>query len=295
MIAADIARALGGAHRYGQWWRCRCPIHASSGPTLALDDGDRGLVVHCHAGRCRADILAELGRRGLTADHGEARPISDPEAGTRRRDAGAADRQRGIAEGLDIWGASYPADASPQVPRYLASRGYPIPPSLGLDSVRNPSLDLGTVNRVETIRREVPARSAGAGRSLTYSKCSPSADRERAAVRSTQRRAQLRARPTDFAAVNRVALAILPMLLERWLPGGRTEGAEFVAINPRRPDRHLGSFRISTRTGRWADFAIAGARGGDPVSLAAYLAGIGQLEAAERLAEMLGIEANDGR
>ena len=95
--------------------------------------------------------------------------------------------------------------------------------------------------------------------------------------------------------MNRAALAILPTLLERWLPGGRTEGAEYVAINPRRSDRHLGSFRINLRTGRWADFAIAGARGGDAVSLAAYLAGIGQLEAAERLAEMLGIKARHGR
>lgn len=147
------------------------------------------------------------------------------------------------------------------------------------------------MNRVETIRRDVPARSAGAGRSVTYSKCSLSTDRERAAVRSPR----WRTRPTDFAAVNRAALAILPTLLERWLPGGRTEGAEFVAINPRRPDRHLGSFRINARTGRWADFAIAGARGGDPVSLAAYLAGIRQLEAAQRLAAMLGIKACDGR
>jgi hypothetical protein len=102
-------------------------------------------------------------------------------------------------------------------------------------------------------------------------------------------------RPIDFDRVSRAALVVLPTLLERWLPGGRTERAEFVAINPRRPDRHLGSFRINTRTGRWADFAIAGARGGDPVSLAAYLAGIGQLEAAQRLAAMLGIKACDGR
>jgi hypothetical protein len=92
-----------------------------------------------------------------------------------------------------------------------------------------------------------------------------------------------------------VALVALLGLLERWLPGGRTEGAEYVVLNPRRSDQHLGSFRVNLRTGRWADFAIAGARGGDVVSLAAYLAGIGQLEAAERLAEILGIEARHGQ
>jgi hypothetical protein len=99
----------------------------------------------------------------------------------------------------------------------------------------------------------------------------------------------------DFAAVNRAAMMVLPTLLARWLPGGRTEGAEFVAFNPRRVDRHLGSFRVNTRTGRWCDFAVQGARGGDVVSLAAYLGGIGQAEAARQLAAMLGIEVRRGR
>jgi putative DNA primase/helicase len=134
VTAAEIASALGGAHPSGAWWRCRCPIHASRGPSLALRDGDRGLVVHCHAGCSRAQILAELGRRGLIEDCVEARSIPDPEAGAGRREAEAADRQRGIAEALDIWNESHPAEATPQLPRYLASRGYcgPIPPTIRL-------------------------------------------------------------------------------------------------------------------------------------------------------------------
>jgi hypothetical protein len=99
----------------------------------------------------------------------------------------------------------------------------------------------------------------------------------------------------DFDRVNRAALAALPVLLARWLPGGRTEGAEYVVLNPRRVDHRPGSFRINTRTGRWADFAIRGARGGDVVSLAAYLGDIRQMQAAERLAAMLGIEARRER
>jgi hypothetical protein len=102
-----------------------------------------------------------------------------------------------------------------------------------------------------------------------------------------------RGRPIDFGRVNRAALAELPSLLRRWLPGGRTEGAEYVALNPRRVDRHPGSFRVNTRTGRWADFAVEGVRGGDVVSLAAYLGNIGQVDAAERLGAMLGIEVRD--
>ncbi|HET6220843.1 MAG TPA: hypothetical protein VFE11_01705 [Dongiaceae bacterium] len=94
----------------------------------------------------------------------------------------------------------------------------------------------------------------------------------------------------NFAAVNRVALAQLPALLRRWLPDGRIEGHEFTARNPTRRDRQPGSFRINMATGRWADFAT-GDKGGDVVSLAAYLAGIGQSDAARKLAAMLGMES----
>lgn len=96
--------------------------------------------------------------------------------------------------------------------------------------------------------------------------------------------------PIGFARVNRAALVALPSLLTRWLPCGRVEGLEYVALNPRRADCHVGSFKVNLRTGRWADFATDD-RGGDPVSLAAYLADIGQREAAEKLADMLGVRA----
>ena len=92
----------------------------------------------------------------------------------------------------------------------------------------------------------------------------------------------------DFAAVNRAALSVLPDLLVRWLPDGQLQGHEYVALNPTRADNHLGSFKINLHTGRWADFAV-GHQGGDVVSLAAYLAGTGQVEAARSLAEMLGV------
>lgn len=97
-------------------------------------------------------------------------------------------------------------------------------------------------------------------------------------------------RRLDFSGINRAALSVLPALLARWLPGGRVEsGREFVALNPRRCDRNLGSFRINLCTGRWADFATDH-RGGDVISLAAYLAGLRQGEAARRLAAVLGVE-----
>jgi hypothetical protein len=93
----------------------------------------------------------------------------------------------------------------------------------------------------------------------------------------------------DFAAINAAALRALPHLLARWAPDGRALGREWVARNPRRSDNHPGSFKVNMRNGRWADFAT-GDKGGDPISLAAYLHGLSQGEAAHRLAEMLGIE-----
>jgi len=95
--------------------------------------------------------------------------------------------------------------------------------------------------------------------------------------------------PLDFTAINQAALAVLPHLLLRWLPDGRREGAEWSARNPRRSDHRIGSFKVNLRTGRWADFAT-GDRGGDVVSLAAYLADIGQADAARQLSRMLGID-----
>lgn len=91
----------------------------------------------------------------------------------------------------------------------------------------------------------------------------------------------------DFNAVNRVALAHLPSLLFRWLPDGRQVGQEWVARNPRRDDKRPGSFRVNLVTGKWADFATSDA-GGDVVSLAAFLAGSSQVDAARSLKAMMG-------
>ena len=96
----------------------------------------------------------------------------------------------------------------------------------------------------------------------------------------------------DFRAVNQAALCRLPKVLERWLPGGICQGGEYTALNPTRVDRHLGSFRINIRTGRWADFAT-GDRGGDVISLAAYLFRLSQVEAARRLAGVVGMNRNE--
>ncbi len=98
----------------------------------------------------------------------------------------------------------------------------------------------------------------------------------------------------DFEKINDAARAVLPAGLARLLPRGRREGAEWVSVNPTRADGCAGSFKINMRSGRWADFAT-GDKGGDPVSLVAYLEGVSQAEAARLLAQMLGIEAGARR
>ena len=66
-------------------------------------------------------------------------------------------------------------------------------------------------------------------------------------------------------------------------------GHEYKALNPTRPDRCPGSFSVNVRTGRWGDFAV-GEYGGDVVSLAAYIFGTTQTEAARTLGAILGVE-----
>jgi hypothetical protein len=101
----------------------------------------------------------------------------------------------------------------------------------------------------------------------------------------------------DFSAIAREATLTLPAVLVRVLPGGQVVGREYVALNPRRTDHHPGSFKVrfsGARAGAWADFAT-GDRGGDIISLVAYLEGIRQHEAARLLAQMLGVDLGEAR
>lgn len=136
MIAAQIAAVLGGAHRSGAWWRCRCPVHGSRGPTLALRDGERGLIVHCHASCEPRDVLAELRYRRLVA--GDF--LDSPSGAIPRGIEPAEDRARRVEAAWRIWGAATDARGSP-VAAYLAGRGITIAPPSSLrcaPSLRRP-------------------------------------------------------------------------------------------------------------------------------------------------------------
>lgn len=114
MPTAQIAAALGGACRSGDWHRCRRPVHGSAGPTLALGDGPRGLIVKCWAGCDPREVLAELRRRGLT----DSRTLG---VSTEPRSITRADAEARIAAAHRLWTAAQNASGGP-VARYLAGR-----------------------------------------------------------------------------------------------------------------------------------------------------------------------------
>ena len=66
------------------------------------------------------------------------------------------------------------------------------------------------------------------------------------------------------------------------LPTGRIERNELVALNPTRDDKTLGSFRVNLINGKWIDYATSD-KGGDIVSLCAYLNRTSQYKAAQYL------------
>jgi len=92
----------------------------------------------------------------------------------------------------------------------------------------------------------------------------------------------------DIKRIATVALDRSEDVVRHWLPDGKPQGREWVAINPRRADKTIGSFSVNLDTGAWADFA-SNDKGGDLVGLVAYLDDCRQTEAAKRLAEFIGL------
>lgn len=93
----------------------------------------------------------------------------------------------------------------------------------------------------------------------------------------------------DFKTIAARALDSIEAVCAHWLPAGKKSGPEWEI-----GDRHgaagksLKVHLTGTKAGRWADFA-AGDKGGDLVSLVAYVDGCPQGEAARKLADFLGI------
>ena len=92
----------------------------------------------------------------------------------------------------------------------------------------------------------------------------------------------------DFEGIKKAALCNGRALLQKLIPGGKFRSLEYIALNPRRNDKTLGSFKINYRSGVWNDFAT-GDGGSDLISLVAYVRDIDQGAAARELADLLGV------
>lgn len=73
------------------------------------------------------------------------------------------------------------------------------------------------------------------------------------------------------------------------MPGGKDQAREYLALNPKRSDSKLGSLAVNRDSGAGSDFAT-GETWGDLVAMTAWRFDCSQMDAAERLAELLGIQ-----
>jgi putative DNA primase/helicase len=134
--AESIAQALGQASRSGSGWHSRCPAHQGRSASLAFLDGDRGLVVHCHAECPARDVYEELRRLDLLdTDDGDFDPCALERVAEQRVKDDRHRAQR-IANALDFWGQAYPS-AGTGVERYWRSRGLTIsvPSTIRMDGL----------------------------------------------------------------------------------------------------------------------------------------------------------------
>jgi len=92
--------------------------------------------------------------------------------------------------------------------------------------------------------------------------------------------------PLPFKEIADQALRSADTLVNQWIPGGHSKGHEYQATNPNRHDNKAGSFTINLNTGAWADFATDD-KGGDLISLYAYLYGLDQYMAAIEVADLV--------
>jgi hypothetical protein len=93
-----------------------------------------------------------------------------------------------------------------------------------------------------------------------------------------------------FKAVAAAALGRFDTVMDvLGLAGGKNSGREYLPLNPKRDDHAPGSLSINRDKGAWMEGAT-GDKGGDLVSLAAYIWDCSNGDAAERLGQQLGVD-----
>jgi hypothetical protein len=123
--AHAIAEALKGnkalkRKKIGASYLVPCPAHKDDRPSLSIGDGDKGLLVYCHAGCTARDVFAALRARGLLDQNWkEAKPTySVRTICENHRDDAAR-----TAKAAWLWSQRRSLTGSP-VEKYLRRRGY---------------------------------------------------------------------------------------------------------------------------------------------------------------------------
>jgi hypothetical protein len=98
----------------------------------------------------------------------------------------------------------------------------------------------------------------------------------------------------DYKGIADELLLNAERYVREWLPGGVKQGNEYLPLNPKRDDKKPGSFSINVKTGAWLEGAT-GDKGGDLLSLYAYINNMSQGEAAKALSESNSISSISGR
>ncbi|GAB1393336.1 hypothetical protein MASR1M60_14990 [Rhodocyclaceae bacterium] len=97
-------------------------------------------------------------------------------------------------------------------------------------------------------------------------------------------------KPDEIKRIAELAKGHGERILDRWLPGGKSSGGRYHVRNPLRGDEHLGNMSVVIATGLGGDHAVS-EHFRDYVGLVAFAQQCGMSEAAEALAEFLGISA----
>jgi len=135
MIAADLAKALGGRW-HGSYGTACCPGHDDRRPSLTISDGNDGkLLVRCHAGCDQRRVVFALRKLGLWP--GRPDEILEPTEADKARDRKQRtererDRERRAAfvarTWREAWEGALAARSSP-VERWLSARSIPLEPA----------------------------------------------------------------------------------------------------------------------------------------------------------------------
>lgn len=89
----------------------------------------------------------------------------------------------------------------------------------------------------------------------------------------------------DFSKIKKAYKENPLLFLKSLIKNGKTEGNNYVALNPRRNDTKTGSFKIDIASGKFYDFS-SGDKGGSILDLAMFVWGCDLIEATQRLEEL---------